>query len=133
EPARLGEAHGDVAAAEEAVAHDQPAGDEDRHRRHEPDPRRPLGDVHLRLARRLPPLLLVMVVLAHACSPAVIHISRGSKRRTASMSSVMMTKSGVAPGPATMSSRPGNFTIGAAIAAMNGMITGHRTRRGRVR
>src|SRR5439155_12235161 len=115
-------------------AHHPPAGHEDGDRGDDPDPRRPLGDVDPRLGRRVVPSLSVMVVvLAHAASPALIHIIRGSKRRTASMSNAMSANSGVAPGPATMSSMPRYFTIGAAIAAMNGMIIGQRTRRCRTR
>src|SRR5207253_5067850 len=121
--------HGDVAAAE-AVADDHPADEEDRERRHDPDQRRHLRQMDLRLGRLLDRiLLLAAVVLAHPASPAVFHIIRGSNSRTASIIRAIKRKSGVAPGPATMSSMPRKSTIGAAIAAMKGMIIGQRKRR----
>src|SRR5439155_11603262 len=132
----VGEADRDVATAEKSVAHDEISGDEDRQCGNDPDPRRPLRDMHARFGRRLrglSALLVVLVVFAHCANPAVFHIIRGSKKRTANMRRAMIRNSGVAPGPVTISSMPRKLMMGAAMAAMNGMIIGHRTRRCRMR
>ena len=104
EPARLGEVHGDVAAAEESVADHEVAGEEHGQDGNDPDPRRPFRQMDFRLGSGLLPLppFVHVVVLAHAGTPAVFHISFGSNSRTASISSAMIMNSGVAPGPVTI-------------------------------
>src|SRR5688500_18979104 len=128
EPARFHEAHRDVAAAEEPVANDEITDEEDRDRGHDPHPRSPVRSPHGSLGRLLSSIVEV-VVLAHPCTPAVFHMCCGSKSLMASMIRAMSRNSGVTPGPATMSSTPRKSTIGAAMAAMKGMIIGHRTSR----
>src|SRR5207245_1282925 len=109
EPARIRESDGDVAAAEIAVAHDEVSRHENGKHRDDPDPWRPLREMDFRFRRWFcfSAIVIHVVVLAHeAGTPAVFHMSFGSKRRTASISSATIAKSGVAAGPATISSMP---------------------------